>query len=44
MTIGVIFIASFFWALLSLKKELSRPKEIDDAKKDLERERVIFRA
>jgi hypothetical protein len=44
MSIATIFAISFVWALASLKKELSNPREIEEVKKELTRERVIFRA
>jgi len=39
----VLFIISFLWAFFSLKRELSRPKEIKKAKKDLLREKILFK-
>lgn len=38
----VIFVISFLLALLSLKKELSKPKEIKIAKDELMKEKVLF--
>jgi hypothetical protein len=35
---------SFIWALLSLRRELSKPKEIEHASRDLKRERILYRA
>lgn len=39
-----LLVISFVSALFSLKKELSRPREIEDVKKELTKEKVIFRA
>ncbi len=38
----IILLVSFLMALLSLKKELRKPKEIDIAKKELMKEKVLF--
>jgi cbb3-type cytochrome oxidase subunit 3 len=38
----IIAVASVVWAFWSLKKEMSR-KEIDEAKTDLKRSKVLFK-
>lgn len=38
----IILVVSFLLALLSLKKELSKPKEIKLAKDELMKEKVLF--
>ena len=38
----VMFVVSFLMALLSLRKELRKPKEIKVAKKELMKEKVLF--
>lgn len=38
----ILLLISFFFAVFSLQKELSKPKEIENAKKELSRGRVIF--
>lgn len=42
VVILVLFIISILLALWSLKKELSRPREIDLTKKELMKEKVLF--
>lgn len=37
-----ILMISFLMALLSLKKEMKKPKEIEIAKKELMKEKVLF--
>jgi len=44
MIIVILLLISFMAALFGLGKELSKPKEIEHAKRELSRERVIFRA
>ena len=41
IALAVIFVVSFLMALLSLKKELRKPKEIEVAKKELMKEKLI---
>ena len=43
MAMPVLLILSFVWALFSLKKELKRPHEINSAKKELMKEKVLFK-
>ena len=38
----VLLVISFVWALLSLKKELSKPKEVSLIKDELMKEKVLF--
>lgn len=38
----VMFVVSFLIALFSLRKELRKPKEIEVAKKELMKEKVLF--
>lgn len=40
----VLAVISFIWALISLRRELTRPKEIEHATKDLKREKILYRA
>jgi len=42
IALAVIFVVSFLMALLSLRKELRKPKEIEVAKKELMKEKVLF--
>jgi Na+/melibiose symporter-like transporter len=42
LVIVVIFIISFLWALLSLRKELSKPKEVALVKDELMKEKILF--
>lgn len=38
----VLLVISFLMALFSLRKELKKPKEIDNAKKELMKEKILF--
>lgn len=40
--VPVILVVSFLLALRSLKKELQDPREINDVKKELMKEKVLF--
>ena len=40
----ILLIISFLWALWSLKKETSRMKEVDHTKKDLLKEKILYKA
>ncbi len=40
----ILVVISFIWALVSLRRELSRPKEIEHVTKDLKREKILYRA
>ncbi len=42
LAIVLILIISFLWALFSLRKEFKKPKEIEKAKKELMKEKIIF--
>lgn len=39
-----IFLISFLWALWSLKRELTKSKEIKTAEKELAREKILFKS
>ena len=39
-----LFFASFIGALLSLRRELSRPKEIKRAKTEFKKEKILYKA
>ncbi len=41
--VGVIFVISLLWAIVSTRKELSRPKEVKRAQKILAREKILFK-
>jgi len=40
--IGILLTVSFVMALFSLKKELTKPKEVEEAKADLSREKILY--
>jgi hypothetical protein len=42
LVLFVLLVVSFLMSLLSLKKELKRPKEIEIAKEELMKEKVLF--
>ncbi len=42
ISVIVIFLISFIWAYFSLKKDVSRPKEVKHAQKELLREKILF--
>lgn len=42
LSVIVIFVLSFLLALRSLRKELTKPKEIELAKDELMKEKVLF--
>lgn len=42
--VAVIFIASFLWALWSLRQELTKPKEVKNVEKELAREKILFKS
>lgn len=42
IAVFVIFVISFLMALFSLKKELSKPKEVELVKSELMSEKVLF--
>ena len=39
----IIIVVSFLWALFSLRKELRKPKEIKKAAEELKREKILFK-
>ena len=39
-----IFVLSFFWALWGLKRELSKPKEVEMAERELSKEKIILKS
>lgn len=43
IAIAVLFLISFLWALWSLGKETSKIKEVEKTKKDLAREKILFK-
>lgn len=42
ISVIVIFLVSFVWAYFSLKRDISRPKEVKHAQKELLREKILF--
>jgi Na+/melibiose symporter-like transporter len=42
IVVAVLFVISFLWALFSLRKELSKPKEVSFVKDELMKEKVLF--
>lgn len=42
--VGILFVLSFFGAVVALKKELSKPKEISRVEEELAREKILFKA
>lgn len=40
----ILAVISLVWALLSLRRELSKPKEIDHVSRDLKREKILYRS
>ncbi|MBP7832312.1 MAG: hypothetical protein KA035_00910 [Candidatus Levybacteria bacterium] len=43
ITITVIFILSFIWALFSLRGEIIKPKALKKIKEELAREKILFK-
>lgn len=41
--IVVLFIISFLWALLSLRKENANIREVEETKKNLAKEKILFK-
>lgn len=42
IAIIIIFVISFILALISLRKELRKPKELEHIKNELRKEKVLF--
>ncbi len=43
ISIIVLFIVSFFWALYGLSSELAKPKELKKIKEKLHKEKILFK-
>jgi len=43
ISVIAMFILSLFWAILSLRREISHPKELRKVKKDLARSKILFK-
>lgn len=42
IVLGILLLISFMLAVLSLRKELSKPKEIESVKRELMKGKVLF--
>lgn len=44
IVVGIIFVISFLWALVSLFKDSKKPKAVRHAEKELRREKILYKA
>lgn len=43
ISIVILLVISFLWALLNLSSELSKPKELTKIKEKLKKEKILFK-